>query len=147
VDCKVTETWADDGGCSTSCGGGQQKQKLSVTTEPKHGGKTCPSLRRSMDCNKQACPTCSAGDDITNGKAESNNGPLNAVTEGGAVSYKCRPGYHMRGDAVRPCKKVAGTTTTKLAGEVRGWWGSTCWCTGGESAGLDDGGTGETSQL
>ena len=109
VDCKVAESWASHGGCSASCNGGTQKQKLSVTTEPKHGGKRCPSLARSVKCNTQACPTCRDAGDIKNGRV-STTGQLK---EGDAVSYTCIPGYRLVGGDERTCKKEGNGKTAK----------------------------------
>jgi hypothetical protein len=56
VDCVVSE-WIDwSGGCSKSCGGGIQTQTRTVVQEPKNGGKACPELTQTKDCNTHACP-------------------------------------------------------------------------------------------
>ena len=48
--------WENDGECSKDCGGGVLKQKRSVITNPKNGGKACETnLQRTIPCNEQEC--------------------------------------------------------------------------------------------
>lgn len=55
IDCEVSE-WKDEGGCSLSCGGGQQKQTREIDVQVMHGGKACPGLAQYVECNTQPCP-------------------------------------------------------------------------------------------
>jgi hypothetical protein len=56
VDCEVSD-WANDGDCSATCGGGQQKQTRRILVAAQHGGGECPSdLEQFLPCNAWACP-------------------------------------------------------------------------------------------
>jgi len=54
VDC--TGYWSDWSTCSKTCGGGKTSRTWTTTTEPKNGGKACPSpSSETKDCNTQGC--------------------------------------------------------------------------------------------
>ena len=42
--------------CSKACGGGEQSQTRTVVTPAAYGGKACPVLSQSQQCNSQPCP-------------------------------------------------------------------------------------------
>jgi len=42
--------------CSRTCGRGHQKRTLTMVTNSKFGGKACPQMFESRDCNTQNCP-------------------------------------------------------------------------------------------
>ena len=47
----------DEGNCTTSCGGGLQKQERSVVVKPAYGGKKCPvNNTKTLACNTDPCP-------------------------------------------------------------------------------------------
>jgi len=52
-DCAVTE-WVDEE-CSKTCAGGSQVRKRSIMVFPVNG-TSCPPMRMTRSCNKQACP-------------------------------------------------------------------------------------------
>jgi hypothetical protein len=54
VDCVVGK-WSSYGKCTLSCGGGS-KIRTRKLTPPQLGGKLCPSMTSSADCNTLACP-------------------------------------------------------------------------------------------
>jgi hypothetical protein len=55
IDCKVSEYggWTD---CSLSCGTGTWTRARGITVHPKNGGKACPALTSTGNCNTQLCP-------------------------------------------------------------------------------------------
>jgi hypothetical protein len=55
VDCVVSD-FSHWSACSATCGGGSQLRSRLMTTEPLHGGKVCPSLVETKDCNEHHCP-------------------------------------------------------------------------------------------
>jgi hypothetical protein len=55
VDCVVSE-WGSWLTCSKACGGGEQSQTRTVVTPAAYGGKACPVLSQSQQCNSQPCP-------------------------------------------------------------------------------------------
>lgn len=55
IDCLVSE-FSQWSACSKSCNGGVQSKRRSITQPVAYGGKVCPSLQVSRDCNIQDCP-------------------------------------------------------------------------------------------
>lgn len=55
VDCDVSG-WNAWGECTKSCGGGKKTRTRSIVTNVNHGGKPCPVLSESDNCNTQPCP-------------------------------------------------------------------------------------------
>jgi hypothetical protein len=54
IDCEVSGTvW---GSCERSCGTGTKTGTRTVLREPAYGGKSCPPLTVTEDCNTHACP-------------------------------------------------------------------------------------------
>jgi hypothetical protein len=54
VDCNGY--WSDWSTCSKTCGGGKTSRTWTTTTQPKNGGKACPSpSSETKDCNTQGC--------------------------------------------------------------------------------------------
>ena len=54
--------WTTSGDCSNNCGGGVQSRSRSVLNPGTGGGRVCPLLVDSRQCNMDSCPT---GDDVT----------------------------------------------------------------------------------
>merc|ERR1712054_195123 len=54
VDCEVA-AWGQFAKRNKLCDGGKQIRKRAVTTQPKNGGKPCPVLENSIDCNTESC--------------------------------------------------------------------------------------------
>jgi hypothetical protein len=60
VDC-VLSAWKDDGTCTATCGGGQQRKIKTVETGAANGGAECPAadsadMVMEEACNEQECP-------------------------------------------------------------------------------------------
>jgi hypothetical protein len=55
VDC-VVGAFGAWGMCSQPCGGGMRNQTRVATTEAADGGRPCPTLEASEECNRQECP-------------------------------------------------------------------------------------------
>lgn len=59
--CKVSE-WSDYTTCLGSCGGGTKKHTRTVIRAATPGGKPCPALEETTECNPEECePCCNAG--------------------------------------------------------------------------------------
>jgi len=56
VDCDVSNWITVADSCSKSCGGGTETKTRTIDTDPVHGGKGCPMLTATFDCNPQPCP-------------------------------------------------------------------------------------------
>merc|ERR1711959_23182 len=54
VDCEVG-TWTKFGACSKLCDGGKMKRTRPVTRKPMNGGRTCPVLENTVNCNTESC--------------------------------------------------------------------------------------------
>jgi len=54
VDCKTTQ-WVC-GMCHKTCGGGSKLCKREIVQPNSNGGKSCPQLARTVQCNMQDCP-------------------------------------------------------------------------------------------
>lgn len=54
-DCEVSD-WTQWGACNKDCGTGKQTRTRTVSKPAKFGGKACPPLSQSQDCNTQPCP-------------------------------------------------------------------------------------------
>jgi hypothetical protein len=62
VDCEVT-LWTHYETCSHSCGRGEQTRRRSVARESLSGGKACPKMTESRECNTFGCDKdCSVTD-------------------------------------------------------------------------------------
>jgi len=56
IDC-VLAGWTNDGGCTTTCGGGVQRQARNIQTQPAYGGAAChPERLRYISCGEDICP-------------------------------------------------------------------------------------------
>ena len=53
-DCEVS-SWGEWSKCNKTCGKGTQKRTRVVTTMPEHGGKSCPSLTDTRECEIKVC--------------------------------------------------------------------------------------------
>lgn len=61
VDCEVS-AWSPWAACSNSCGDGVQKRTRTVQQKVLHGGKGCPDLEQTKQCNVKPCPVdCKVG--------------------------------------------------------------------------------------
>merc|ERR1712010_259652 len=54
VDCEVG-VWTQFGACSKLCDGGKMKRTRPVTRKPMNGGRTCPVLENTVNCNTESC--------------------------------------------------------------------------------------------
>merc|ERR1712031_108748 len=54
IDCEVG-AWGQFAKCNKLCDGGKQIRKRTVVKMPKNGGKPCPALENSLDCNTESC--------------------------------------------------------------------------------------------
>merc|ERR1711959_417601 len=54
VDCEVG-VWTKFGACSKLCDGGKMKRTRPVTRKPMNGGRTCPVLENTVNCNTESC--------------------------------------------------------------------------------------------
>lgn len=54
VDCEVGD-WTPYTQCSKNCGGGKQTRSRNILVQPLNGGKVCPQLEESQDCNILPC--------------------------------------------------------------------------------------------
>merc|ERR1719509_304038 len=55
VDCQQS-SWKQEGSCSATCGGGEQRFTRTILTQPQHGGRPCGGLATSQPCKQEACP-------------------------------------------------------------------------------------------
>ena len=55
VDC-IVHGFGDYGECSRSCGTGVHTKHRTVAQQPEHGGKSCPALAKTVQCNTHSCP-------------------------------------------------------------------------------------------
>lgn len=55
IDCKYK--WTDWGECSAECEGGTRTRNIEIISQPKFGGRACPTLLTDEEeCNTQDCP-------------------------------------------------------------------------------------------
>src|SRR6056300_935162 len=55
--CKASKGhYRNTGGCSKSCGGGEQRQDFVLTTRGHDGGSSCPPATKFVKCNTHPCP-------------------------------------------------------------------------------------------
>lgn len=54
IDCEVGP-WSKFSACSKLCDGGKMKRTRPVTKKPMNGGKSCPVLENTIDCNTESC--------------------------------------------------------------------------------------------
>merc|ERR1711934_1268035 len=54
VDCEVG-AWTKFGACNKLCDGGKMKRTRPVTRKPMNGGRTCPVLENTVNCNTESC--------------------------------------------------------------------------------------------
>eukprot|EP01084_Bolivina_argentea_P258235 435281_1 len=55
VNC-VTTDWPVWGGCSETCGGGEQTRFKTIVVSPENGGTDCGNLEETQVCNENPCP-------------------------------------------------------------------------------------------
>jgi len=138
IDCKVS-AWSGYGACAASCNsphahGTPLKFKTrTITTDSKHGGVKCPTLRASAVCNDFACPidcklstwsgftTCTKS--CGTGTMSRSKSVVTKVAHGGAA---CTSDRHTRTCNVQACPidcKISGwsgssTCTEKCGGGI-----------------------------
>jgi len=60
--CKASKGhYRNTGGCSKSCGGGEQRQDFVLTTRGHDGGSSCPPATKFLKCNTRPCPVNCVG--------------------------------------------------------------------------------------
>ena len=60
--CKASKGhYRNTGGCSKSCGGGEQRQDFVLTTRGHDGGSSCPPATKFLKCNTHPCPVDCVG--------------------------------------------------------------------------------------
>jgi hypothetical protein len=60
--CKASKGhYRNTGGCSKSCGGGEQRQDFVLTTRGHDGGSSCPPATKFVKCNTHPCPVNCVG--------------------------------------------------------------------------------------
>ena len=60
--CKASKgEYRNTGGCSKSCGGGEQRQDFVLTTRGHDGGSSCPPATKFLKCNMHPCPVNCSG--------------------------------------------------------------------------------------
>jgi len=55
IDC-VVGAWGEWSNCTRDCGGGEQNRNRTIVVQPQYGGKECPPLVETRECNKNPCP-------------------------------------------------------------------------------------------
>jgi hypothetical protein len=87
VDC-VYSSWGSFSSCSSSCGSGTHSRSRSILQDVQHGGKQCPMLQDTADCNTFDCPTDCVLNDWNSWEACTKNGLT--VTCGGGRKTRTR---------------------------------------------------------
>ena len=60
--CKASKGhYRNTGGCSKSCGSGEQRQDFVLTTRGHDGGSSCPPATKFVKCNTHPCPVNCVG--------------------------------------------------------------------------------------
>ena len=60
--CKASKGhYRNTGGCSKSCGSGEQRQDFVLTTRGHDGGSSCPPATKYLKCNTHPCPVNCVG--------------------------------------------------------------------------------------
>ena len=60
--CKASKGhYRNTGGCSKSCGGGEQRQDFVLTTRGHDQGSSCPPATKYLKCNTHGCPVSCIG--------------------------------------------------------------------------------------
>ena len=85
--CKASKgEYRNIGGCSKTCGGGEQRQDFILTTRGHDGGASCPTTK-FLKCNTHGCPVSCIG---AWHKAESGPNKLGCGWRGGKTRYEYR---------------------------------------------------------
>jgi hypothetical protein len=102
IDCVVS-TWGAVGACSKTCGGGFVTHKRQVLTAAENGGKPCPALVDTLECNAEPCPAdcaLSSLDQTTCGTC--------SKTCGGGIQSCLRTILRQPMAGGAPCKSLTG---------------------------------------
>ena len=94
VDCQVSN-WSQ-GLCSKECGGGIQTQTRNITVQPRNGGRECPPLTQTKECNEQLCQECkylnwSKCDCLTKKQTRAMDPSSSSFCTQGQTSQSCTP--------------------------------------------------------
>jgi hypothetical protein len=86
--CKASKgEYRNTGGCSKSCGGGEQRQDFILTTRGHDQGSSCPPATKFLKCNTHGCPVSCIG---AWHKVESGGNRLGCGWRGGKTRYEYR---------------------------------------------------------
>src|SRR6056300_265555 len=113
--CKASKGhYRNTGGCSKSCGGGEQRQDFVLTTRGHDGGSSCPPATKFVKCNTHPCPVNCVG---AWHKVESGGNRLGCGWRGGKTRYEYRHSRSARhGGAGCP----HGHGASKVTGRCKG---------------------------
>ena len=86
--CKASKgEYRNIGGCSKTCGGGEQRQDFILTTRGHDQGSSCPPATKFLKCNTHGCPVSCIG---AWHKVESGGNRLGCGWRGGKTRYEYR---------------------------------------------------------
>jgi len=86
--CKASKGhYRNTGGCSKSCGSGEQRQDFVLTTRGHDQGSSCPPATKYLKCNTHGCPVSCIG---AWHKVESGRNRLGCGWRGGKTRYEYR---------------------------------------------------------
>ena len=99
VDCAVGAfgAWSK---CSQPCGGGVRTQRRVATTARAAGGRACPALKKTEECNRQQCPV---------------NCVVTAWSQWTPCSTSCGTGYQQRSRKPTRSPVMGGTACPGLS--------------------------------
>ncbi len=119
IDCTVT-AWSAWTNCDKPCGTGSQTRTRTVSQQPANGGKTCPVLSESQQCNTQACAPADCQVSNWSSWSACTNG---TQTRTRTITAQAQPGG-------KACPVLAETQPCKVDCTV-GAWSAWSQCTNG----------------